>query len=274
MQLLREFNAGMHSGNAGSSVSSVELESGGVTISRVFREVNMMVDSLTKAIDAFEKFASVSPNNRLTSYALSPRAQSSPLWCSWTKPSLSFLKINCNTTYECNSGLAAAACVVRDSSGQIIKGKTSSFRASSAAVAEAIATRLGLPIILHRVAFAIRIWNDEYDLDIEDMDALHFKEEHHIEGSNKWIIGKVFAPLPIDQDKLIRVIKAMLQFKILLTIFDLLACMELVTISESMKIETYLIACGHNPLYLGYLVETSMPSSVEIRRKGPAQTSK
>ncbi|KAK9007065.1 hypothetical protein V6N11_019393 [Hibiscus sabdariffa] len=43
--------------------------------------------------------------------------------------------------------------------------------------------------------------------DFDDMDTLQFEEDHHVEGSEKWVGGKVLTPLLIDNDMLIRVFK-------------------------------------------------------------------
>ncbi|KAK8578998.1 hypothetical protein V6N12_069333 [Hibiscus sabdariffa] len=41
--------------------------------------------------------------------------------------------------------------------------------------------------------------------DFENMESLHFEKEHQVEGSDKWIVGKVLAPAAVDHDMLIQV---------------------------------------------------------------------
>ncbi|KAK8494208.1 hypothetical protein V6N12_018687 [Hibiscus sabdariffa] len=44
--------------------------------------------------------------------------------------------------------------------------------------------------------------------DLADIDVLPVEEDHLVEGSKKWLVGKVLAPMPIDHDMLIQVFKA------------------------------------------------------------------
>ncbi|KAK8555709.1 hypothetical protein V6N13_038657 [Hibiscus sabdariffa] len=41
--------------------------------------------------------------------------------------------------------------------------------------------------------------------DLADIDVLPVEEDHLVEGSKKWLVGKVLAPMPIDHDMLIQV---------------------------------------------------------------------
>ncbi|KAK8561842.1 hypothetical protein V6N13_149010 [Hibiscus sabdariffa] len=46
------------------------------------------------------------------------------------------------------------------------------------------------------------------DEDINSMETLYFVEDHQVEGTYKWILGRVLAPLAVDHDMLLRVFKA------------------------------------------------------------------
>ncbi|KAL4280391.1 hypothetical protein GQ457_03G007900 [Hibiscus cannabinus] len=102
-----------------------------------------------RAFEAYEEFNSIQIRNCATPEALAPlNIISSPI-SSWSKPPSGFLKISCDATFEHLSGMAAATCIVRDSSGRIIKGDTSSFQTNSVTVAEAIAIRHGVVLAIN-----------------------------------------------------------------------------------------------------------------------------
>ncbi|KAK8559299.1 hypothetical protein V6N13_098874 [Hibiscus sabdariffa] len=46
------------------------------------------------------------------------------------------------------------------------------------------------------------------DEDINSMETLDFAEDHQVEGSEKWIVGRVFAPSAVEHDMLLLVFKA------------------------------------------------------------------
>ncbi|KAK8561838.1 hypothetical protein V6N12_048897 [Hibiscus sabdariffa] len=46
------------------------------------------------------------------------------------------------------------------------------------------------------------------DEDINSMETLYFVEDHQVEGTYKWILGRVLAPLVVDHVMLLRVLKS------------------------------------------------------------------
>ncbi|KAK9042415.1 hypothetical protein V6N11_017490 [Hibiscus sabdariffa] len=83
---------------------------------------------------------------------------------SWSPPPPGVVKVNCDASFDASSGVAAAAAIIRDCSGCIVRGATKSFTASSASVAESLAARLGLSIAIDASFSNVFMETDNADL--------------------------------------------------------------------------------------------------------------
>ncbi|KAL4383308.1 hypothetical protein GQ457_15G001960 [Hibiscus cannabinus] len=101
-------------------------------------------DVWNRASAAFDEFTSISSSNSKQKDACSSSSHPIPSNGSWSAPPHGFFKVNCDGAFDPHSCRAAAACVVRDCSKEIIKGSTFSFFSRSAFIAEAIVVRQGV----------------------------------------------------------------------------------------------------------------------------------
>ncbi|KAL4312016.1 hypothetical protein GQ457_01G003630 [Hibiscus cannabinus] len=106
------------------------------------------IDVWNRASAAFEEFNSMSFSDSMQSNS-SSSSHSFPSEGAWSAPPLGFLKVNCDAAFDPHSGRASTACVVRDGTGEIVKGSSISFLSGSASIAEAIAVRHGVLLAIN-----------------------------------------------------------------------------------------------------------------------------